>query len=40
MSALALLGAVTSVLVAMIAYEAVRYAEARDRVRHQAPLDA
>jgi low temperature requirement protein LtrA len=34
-SALALLGAVTGVLVAMIVYEALRYAESRDRVRHQ-----
>ncbi len=40
LSALAMLGAVSAVLVAMIAYEAVRYADARDRVRHQAPQDA
>ncbi len=32
--ALATLGAVTAVCVGLIAYEAIRYAEARDRVRH------
>ncbi|MCW3033940.1 MAG: hypothetical protein JWM60_2285 [Solirubrobacterales bacterium] len=35
-SALALLGIATALLVAMIAYEALRYADARDRVRHRA----
>ena len=34
-SALALLAIATGLLVAMISYEALRYAEARDRVRHQ-----
>jgi low temperature requirement protein LtrA len=33
--ALATLGILTGVLVALIAYEALRFAEARDRVRHQ-----
>ncbi|HEX8105730.1 MAG TPA: low temperature requirement protein A [Solirubrobacteraceae bacterium] len=33
--ALAALGTVAAVLVALIAYEALRFAEARDRVRHQ-----
>jgi low temperature requirement protein LtrA len=33
--ALVTLGILTAVLVALIAYEAVRFAEARDRVRHQ-----
>jgi low temperature requirement protein LtrA len=35
-SALALLGIATGLLLAMIAYEALRYADARDRVRHRA----
>ncbi len=34
-SALALLAIATALLVAMISYEALRYAEARDRVRHR-----
>jgi len=34
-SALALLAIATGLLVAMISYEALRYAEARDRVRHR-----
>jgi low temperature requirement protein LtrA len=33
-SALALLGILTGLLVALIVYEAVRYADARDRIRH------
>lgn len=33
--ALATLGILTALLVALIAYEAIRYADARDRVRHQ-----
>jgi low temperature requirement protein LtrA len=33
--ALATLGILTGILVSLIAYEALRYAEARDRVRHQ-----
>jgi low temperature requirement protein LtrA len=33
--ALAALGLLAAVLAAVIAYEAVRYAEARDRARHQ-----
>jgi hypothetical protein len=32
---LATLGALAAVLSALIAYEALRFAEARDRVRHQ-----
>jgi hypothetical protein len=33
--ALATLGLLAAVLAALIAYEALRFAEARDRVRHQ-----
>jgi hypothetical protein len=33
-SALALLGILTGLLVALIVYEALRYADARDRIRH------
>jgi low temperature requirement protein LtrA len=40
LSALAMLAAVSALLVAMISYEVVRYAEARDRVRHQEPQGA
>ncbi len=35
LSALAMLGAVSALLAAMISYEVLRYADARDRVRHQ-----
>ena len=38
--ALATLGIVAAVLVALIAYEAVRFAEARDRIRHQLAREA
>jgi low temperature requirement protein LtrA len=34
-SALALLGILTGLLAALIAYEAIRYADARDRIRHE-----
>jgi hypothetical protein len=34
-TALAMLGMLAAVLAALIAYEAFRFAEARDRVRHQ-----
>jgi hypothetical protein len=34
-TALATLGMLAAVLAALIAYEALRFAEARDRVRHQ-----
>ena len=40
LSALTMLAAVSALLVAMISYEVVRYAEARERVRHRAPQDA
>ncbi len=33
--ALATLGVLAAILVALIAYEALRFAEARDRIRHQ-----
>jgi low temperature requirement protein LtrA len=36
-SAIALLGIATGLLVAMIGYEATRYADVRDRVRHSEP---
>ncbi len=35
MPALVALGILTALLVALIAYEALRYADSRDRVRHQ-----
>jgi len=38
--ALATLGILAAVLVALIVYEAVRYAEARDRIRHQLDAEA
>jgi hypothetical protein len=37
---LATLGALAAVLSALIAYEAVRFAEARDRIRHQLAREA
>jgi low temperature requirement protein LtrA len=38
--ALATLGILTAVLVALIAYEALRYADVRQRVRHEAAADS
>jgi low temperature requirement protein LtrA len=40
LSALAMLGAVSALLVAMIVYEALRYADARERIRRQTPQGA
>ena len=37
---LATLGVVTAVLCALIAYESIRYAEARDRIRHQLAAES
>jgi hypothetical protein len=38
--AIATLGILAALLVALIAYEALRYAEARERVRHQTTREA
>lgn len=40
LSALAMLGAVSALLAAMISYEVLRYAEAREKVRHHPPQGA
>ena len=40
LSALLTLGILAALLVALIAYEAIRYSQARDRVRHQPAPDA